>query len=284
MEKNISLMFALVIFSCSYLLAQKNEIQETKLTGDLTYDTKLVFNNCDYTEPAFQLVDESDKKSPVLAGVMSALVPGSGEFYLGNYLKAGIFFALDVALIATAISYNNKGNDREAAFEAFADEHWSVVKYAEFLNSKGADISINPDESLPPWERVNWTELNDAEFSNLPGVISSHHLVSHGEQQYYEVIGKYNQYIPGWPGGVDQYNPPQIMLNYARMRGDANSAYNTASKIVIGVYVNHLLSAIDAVWSAHRYNDNLAVNLRMKNIQLADRLELVPTVNFKYNF
>ena len=284
MKNYISLMFAILIFSCSYLLAQENENGKTQLTGNLSYDSKFILENYNYTEPAFQLVDESDKKSPVLAGVMSALVPGSGEFYLGDYLKAGIFFAVDVALIATAISYNNQGNTKEDEFKAFADEHWSVVEYAKFLNSNGADISINPDESLPPWERVNWTELNDAEFSNLAGVISSHHLVPHGEQQYYEVIGKYNQYIPGWPGGVDQYNPPQIMLDYAKMRGDANSAYNTASKIVIGVYINHLLSAIDAVWSAHRYNDNLAVNLRVKNIQLADRLELVPTVNFKYNF
>ena len=291
MKKNISLMFTIVIFSCSYLLAQKNEIKETKLTGDLSYDTKLIFDNCDYTEPAFELVDESDKKSPVLAGVMSALVPGSGELYLGDYLKAGIFFAVDVALIATAISYNNKGDNKEAEFKAFADAHWSVVKYADYLIQHkdelgipdDAEIPINRNGNLPPWEQIqDWSALNYAETP------FSHHLPPHGDQQYYEEIGKYNQYSSGW----DEFDPqvdgfrdvPQIMKDYAQMRGDANSAYNTASKIVIGVYINHLLSAIDAVWSAHRYNDNLAVNLRMKNIQLADRLELVPTINIKYNF
>ena len=291
MKNSISLIFAIIIFSCSYLLAQKNKIQETKLTGDLSYDTNLIFDNCDYTEPSFELVDEFDKKSPVLAGIMSALVPGSGELYLGDYLKAGIFFAVDVALIATAISYNNKGDNKEAEFKAFADAHWSVVKYADYLIQHkdelgipdDAEIPINRDGNLPPWEHIqDWSALNYAETP------FSHHLPPHGDQQYYEEIGKYNQYSSGW----DEFDPqvdgfrdvPQIMKDYAKMRGDANSAYNIASKIVIGVYVNHLLSAIDAVWSAHRYNDNLAVNLRMKNIQLADRLELVPTINIKYNF
>jgi TM2 domain-containing membrane protein YozV len=227
----------------------------------------------------------------MLAGVMSALIPGSGQLYLGDYLKAGIFFAVDVALIATAISYNNKGDNKEAEFKAFADEHWSVVKYADYLIQHkeelgipdDAEIPINRDGNLPPWEQIqDWSALNYAETP------FSHHLPPHGDQQYYEQIGKYNQYSSGW----DEFNPdidgfrdvPQIMKDYAKMRGDANSAYNTASKLVIGVYINHLLSAIEAVWSAHRYNNNLAVNLRMKNIQIADRLELVPTVNFKYNF
>ena len=289
MKNYISLMFAILIFSCSYLLAQENENGKTQLTGNLSYDSKFILEN--YTEPAFQLVDESDKKSPVLAGVMSALVPGSGEFYLGDYLKAGIFFAVDVALIATAISYNNQGNTKEDEFKAFADEHWSVVKYANYLIQhrdelnipEDAEIPISDDGSLLPWERIlDWNALNYAETP------FSHHLPPHGDQQYYEEIGKYNQYSSGWDAfdsQVDGFRDvPQIMKDYAKMRGDANSAYNTASKIVIGVYINHLLSAIDAVWSAHRYNDNLAVNLRVKNIQLADRLELVPTVNFKYNF
>jgi hypothetical protein len=68
------------------------------------------------------------------------------------------------------------------------------------------------------------------------------------------------------------------------MRGNANDAYNVASKAVIGLYINHLLSAIDAVWSATTYNKNLAVNMRVQNVQLADRIEFMPTLNISYNF
>jgi len=68
------------------------------------------------------------------------------------------------------------------------------------------------------------------------------------------------------------------------MRGNANDAYNLASKAVIGIYINHLLSAIDAVWSASKFNDNLAVKMRVENIRFADRIEFVPTLSIKYNF
>jgi len=291
MKRNILLAVTIFTFSCSYLLAQKMNYNETKLTGNISFDSKLIVDNYFSVEPSFVLVDESDKKSPVLAGVMSAVIPGSGEFYVGDYIKAALFFAVDAALISTAIIYNNKGDTKEAEFKAFADEHWSVVKYADYLIEHkdaidvpdDAEIPINRDSNLPPWEQIeDWSALNYAETP------FSHHLPPHGDQQYYEEIGKYNQYSSGW----DEFNPlvddfrdvPQIMKDYAKMRGDANSAYNTASKLVIGVYINHLLSVIDAVWSAHRYNDNLAVNLRMKSIQFADRLELVPMVNFKYDF
>jgi len=291
MKRNILLAVTIFTFSCSYLLAQKMNYNETKLTGNISFDSKLIVDNYFSVEPSFVLVDESDKKSPVLAGVMSAVIPGSGEFYVGDYIKAALFFAVDAALISTAIIYNNKGDTKEAEFKAFADEHWSVVKYADYLIEHkdaidvpdDAEIPINRDSNLPPWEQIeDWSALNYAETP------FSHHLPPHGDQQYYEEIGKYNQYSSGW----DEFNPlvddfrdvPQIMKDYAKMRGDANSAYNTASKLVIGVYINHLLSVIDAVWSAHRYNDNLAVNLRMKSIQFVDRLELVPMVNFKYNF
>ena len=76
----------------------------------------------------------------------------------------------------------------------------------------------------------------------------------------------------------------QVMLDYAEMREKANDTYNVAAKAVVGIYINHILSAIDAVWSATSYNKDLAVKFRMQNLQFANRIELIPTVNFQYNF
>ena len=291
MKKNFLLLLAVFVFSSSFVFTQTNENKEAELTGNLSYDSKLIFNEYNSLEPSVQFINDEDKKSPVLAGVMSAVVPGSGEFYAGEYIKAAIFFAVDAALISTAIVYNNQGDDKEAEFKAFADEHWSVVKYADYLITNkttidvpdDAEIPINRDDNLPPWEQIeDWSALNYAE-SNF-----SHHLPVHGEQQYYEQIGKYTQYSSGWDAfnsSTDGFRDvPQIMKDYAKMRGDANSAYNTASKIVLGVYLNHLLSAVDAILSVNNYNNNLAVNMRVRNIQLADRTELIPTVNFQYSF
>lgn len=291
MKKSI---FKYCLLSLSFIavnFAQNIELENYKLTGNLSADTKIVMNNYDEFSPSFLVDDLPDKKSPVLAGVMSAIIPGTGELYVGEYLKAAIFFALEATLVTVAVVYNNKGDDRTAQYRDFADEHWSVVKYSEYLVAnkdelrlpEGCDIRINPDESLPPWERIlNWNEINQCESR------FSHRLDNYGEQQYYELIGKYGQYSSGWDtfdfNNDGFYDVPQIMRDYSVMRGDANSAYNIASKAVVGLYINHLLSAIDAVLSASNYNNNLAVKMRVENIRFADRIEFVPTLSIKYNF
>ena len=68
------------------------------------------------------------------------------------------------------------------------------------------------------------------------------------------------------------------------MRGEANDFYSVASTAVIGIYVNHFLSALDAVWSATQFNKDLAVKVRLENIQFADHAVFYPSVNFTYSF
>ena len=268
--------------------AQSIDADKLQLTGNFKVDSKIILDSYNSIVPVFTLDEAPTKKSPVLAGVMSAILPGSGEFYVGEYLKAAIFFAVEAALITVAVVYDNKGDDLTAEFEAFADEHWSVVKYSENLLLQpglpdGCNIQINPDESLPPWHRIeNWSEINFCERG------FSHKLPPYGEQQYYELIGKYNQYSSGWnefDSATDGFRDvPQIMLDYAQMRGKANDDYNVAAKAVVGIYINHILSAIDAAWSAARYNENLAIKMRVQNVQFAGKLEFVPTLNIRYKF
>ena len=276
----------LITFITSISFSQTGE-DKVILSGNLSADSKIIFNN--YTEPVTPqfMYSQENKKSPILAGVMSLLIPGSGEIYVGEYLKAGIFLAIEAAVVTTAIVYDGKGDDKTTEFQNYADDYtnpdhnWSVVKYAEWLNQyEGASIPINPDESLPPWERVNWDDVNAAESG-------SHKLPPHGEQQYYELIGKYHQYSSGWNdftggGNKDQVSPN--LIYYSGMRGDANDYYSVASTAVIGIYVNHFLSALDAVWSATQFNKDLAIKVRLENIQLANRTEFYPKIYFTYSF
>jgi len=282
--KNISSVLFIILFIFSLnLIAQTDVENKIVLTGNLRTDSKILFDAVPQQQ-SIQVVDDiPGKKTPVIAGLLSAVIPGAGQFYNGDYWITGIFVALEAAFITGGIIYDNKGDDQTTAFEQFADNvtettGWSVVRYAKWLNANGADITI--DETTPglqPWERVNWTELNEAETG-------SHHLYPHGDQQYYEMIGKYHEYIPGWPGGEDVINVPQIMLDYSAMRGQANDYYATAKTYVTGIYINHLLSAIEAVWGASRFNKNLAVKLRVESTNFAGQYELVPTLYVKYSF
>jgi len=278
----IILIFVLAI--SQNIFSQSFAENSLNLSGSLHYDSKILLNN--YRE--FQSNSSADElpgqKSPVLSGVFSAIIPGAGQVYNEDWWIAGVFLAAEVVLITTAITYENKGDEQTESFEMFADENWSVVDYAEWLAQyEGADITkivISNDESLPPWERVDWDELNAAETG-------SHNLPPHGEQQYYEVIGKYHQYSSGWNDFTGGSNKELISPNftyYAGERGTANDYYNTSSTAVVGIYINHLLSAAEAVLGANRFNNNLSVSLRVQNSNLVDRDELVPTLFLRYNF
>jgi hypothetical protein len=280
--KTLKIISAIILFS-ALSFSQVEEISKLELTGNLYADSKIISSSYPELNHNLMADDLPGKKSPVLSGVLSAILPGAGQVYNEDWWIAGIFVAVEAALIVTAVTYDNKGDDQTAFFENFADQNWSVVKYAEYLNSNGASVQINPDESLLPWERiVSWSELNAAE--KLYASPGSHSLPPHGEQQYYELIGKYLQYIPGWPGTNNTSNPPQIMLDYSVMRGEANDYYNTSSTAIMGVYINHLLSAAEAVWGATRFNNNLAVNFRVEPFNFASGTELVPTLKFKFSF
>jgi len=278
------------VFFTGLSFAQNSENNKIELVGNLHADSKILLESYQPLETNFKLNGQPGEKSPLLAGVMSAVLPGSGELYVGEYVKAAIFFVVEAALITTAVVYNNKGDDKTAEFEAFADGHWSVVKYSEYLLDHKAElglpedcnIPINPDESLPPWERIeDWNALNHCE-SNFP-----HQLAHHGEQQYYEEIGKYGSFSSGWDdfkSGDPFRFITENMKYYSQMRGQANDYYNVSDKAIIGLYINHLLSAVDAVWSATVHNKDIAVKIRVQNVYLADGVEWVPTLNLQYNF
>lgn len=223
-----------------------------------------------------------DRKSLLLAAALSAAVPGAGEFYSKSYVKSGVFFAAELISWYVNISYNRKGDRATDDFQNFADIYWSVVRYGQFaeaLAPSGGDFKwrISGQENRPPWEQVNWSELNRME--RAIGGFFSHTLPPHGDQQYYELIGKYPQYNPGWSdasGPISEENISQLFKKYSGMRGHANDFYNTASTALLVVVVNHILSAADAAWSASRYNA-VHTELGMKMQRTPFGVEMVPT-------
>ena len=69
-----------------------------------------------------------------------------------------------------------------------------------------------------------------------------------------------------------------------KKRGKANDFYAVASTAVIGIYINHFLSSLDAVWSASLYNKNIAMKVRVQQNDFADHTEYIPTINLQFNF
>ncbi len=207
------------------------------------------------------------KKSPWLAAGMSLLIPGSGEFYAESYWKAAAFFAVGVAAWTVAYTQNQKGDDQTASYEAYAREHWDVSQYAQWTidNIGSLNPTVDPAQYavFDATNAVNWTELNRQE--RAIGGWYSHTLPAFGEQQYYELIGKYQQYYQGWADAnpsLTTYDAVTNRLNaggtqftyYSGERGEANDFYSTSSTAVTVAVVTHVLSSVDAAWSASSYN------------------------------
>ena len=202
-------------------------------------------------------------------------------------------------IVTVGIIYNKKGDNQTNDFQNYADRNWSVVRYAQWIiNNKDYlgltdidqstmthDMIISTDPNLPPWKQVNFQMLNYYESQvGKEGSGFTHKLPPHGDQQYYELIGKYYQYNPGW-NDFSTNADYKILTNnfelYSHMRGDANDLYNVSTKAVAGIYINHILSALDAAWTTTVYNKEFAVRLRVKPYEMAEGTVLVPTVNLK---
>ena len=283
---NLTIIISFLVLSSEYSFSQTEINDQIELTGNLYTDSHLIMDNYFELNSNPLADDMPTKKSPVLAGVLSAIIPGAGQIYNEDYWVAAAFVVVEAALITTAVVYDNKGDEQTDYYESYADQNWSVVEYAEWLNEYNPetepDIVIDYDTpGLQPWERiVDWNQLNEAETG-------SHNLPPHGEQQYYEMIGKYHQYSPGWNDFTGGSNKELISPNfeyYSGERGQANDYYNTSSTAIVGVYINHLLAAAEAVWGANRFNDKLAINLRVEPYNFASGTELVPTLKMKFSF
>ncbi len=292
--------FAAILMSANVGLS----LDEKYFTGNPKVDLLTGNISASTTQPTFLQSIQNDidgnKKSPFIAGGLSLLIPGAGQIYTESYIKAGIFLAIEAAAWVYSSNYTKKGDDQTKLFQNFADERysvkpswdtneperyrtrWDVIRYYEWSYQNRKNINPNfddnnlptsaiitsPNSGLPPWERVNWDALNALE--RAIGKWYSHTLPKHGEQQYYELIGKYQQFNQGW---FDADNPnytyglpiSETLKKYSEMRGIANNYYYKAKSAMTVVVVNHVIAAIDAYFTARSYNKNLKVEARFEN-------------------
>ena len=290
------LLFTFII--CNLAIAQQEN--EFRLSGSLKNDTQFALNSIADSNSSYKLNISQATKTPILAGLMSFIVPGVGQIYTENYLKAGIFAVVEIGAIVLAVTYDSKGNDQTDYFENYANENWSAYRYANWTinNLQQLDGELFIDEARKNYFEqnlfngtdVNWKVLNELE-DDIGGYYS-HKLAPFGDQQYYEMIGKYPQFNVGWLEFGDNVNKPfdystpveEQFKWYSKERGKANDYYNVAKWAVIAVVSNHFISALDAAWSASRYNKRMKFNISIEEETIGFYKEYYPQINLTYNF
>ncbi len=216
---------------------------------------------------------EFDYKSPKKAFIFSMLIPGWGQKYAGSHTwKPIVFLALEAGLWMNYFKYRNDGNKQTDAYQTFADLHWIEGDSMVAHSYRGWRAVIDSDS--------DWVEK------------FTHELPEYKDQQYYEMIGKYDQFRAGWDDFwldsalyertfLGDSAAPAISpnrLKYNEMRGEANTLLGRANKMVILTVVNHLLSAFDAALAARRYNreksEDLWLTVRAEMMQYSATEEI----------
>jgi hypothetical protein len=276
--------------SCVFL---SPPVADTKATGNMKVDFVGVpgLSDAAFLQEADTAMQSGHRKSPWLAAGLSIVLPGAGEWYAESYWKSAAFLAVEVALWTVAYIYDHKGDTQTDFFQNYANQHWSVVRYAQYaldhLAPAGGNytVFIPNTGGLPPWKQVNWAELNRMERDI--GGYYSHVLPSYGEQQYFELIGKYPQFNQGWDDAAPAftYGDPLTpeFLYYADERGKANRFYDKASTMVTIVIVNHIVSAIDGALTAHSFNSSLHASVGTRTVPTEIGWKTVPVVTLRYD-
>ncbi len=234
-------------------------------------------------DSAQELLPGTEEKGPkqrsvAKAAVLSLLVPGAGQFYVGDKLKAVPFFLADVAGWATYFGFRSQGNKRENEYRNYADQHWDAQEYYVFLDTA---LGITSRSDFDPVKRtydshwyypdsiVDLVIIVDTAVSS--GFLFSHHVPTRsGEDpnnfaknfEYYESIGKYDQFFAGWDAFANR-------RTYLGMRADANSSFSKSKIGLVVSLADRLVAAVDAALAAQRYNKKVSKD---REIELSLRL------------
>ena len=194
-------------------------------------------------------------KSSKRAFLLSALVPGLGEWYAGAKKRGLAFLGAEAVLVGLWVAWQGKGNDLEEEFRAVADEHWDPTNYILWLGSPSSKNS-SITHALPCSSFVDFY-VETGEFKE--GKVRS--CSSTEIQQYYELIGKYDQFAAGWTDLVRRSTgnaaaPTEVdsvenfhstrRLRYEEQRDESNRFLKRASTLSGVILINHVISAIDA--------------------------------------
>ena len=192
--------------------------------------------------------DRAGRVNPGVAFLMSAILPGAGQLAEGRN-RAFAYIGVEALSWIARVSWIDAGNKKEGQYEAYARGHWEFSAWEAYARD-----STNC-EALPP--SVQYDQARD----NLLGFIEAKNY-----QHYYEDIGKLEAYRAGW----DDFTcdaPNAISPNrahYRAMREDSNDYLDRARTALTVIFLNHIVSAVDAYRTAKGVRMNLPGGAEMK--------------------
>ena len=267
----------------SYLSA--NDLYNLDSRFHPVLSTSFFFLDQDSLPGATEMVEPEDSLVvyPARPMLYSLILPGAGQWYNKSPAwKIGLFAGIEAASIFSGLQWKKKAEDIRLQYEIFADQNWDLETWVfNTLNTpigNYADVHINGTHKLTlvlsgslAVQYGNYVSSDSLE-NNAHWVYSNEVSVLR-DRDFYENIGKYDQFVGGW---IDCYglannqlwfevekdvgDSTEIIIstpnkeNYVNQRGRSNDYLNMAKYAVSAVMFNHVISALEAVWSTQIRN------------------------------
>ena len=230
-------------------LTAKKEEPEQQLLAEETFpvgepEEPPIITEDLFAAPVVGDIYQFEPKSTQRAFFYSLLFPGSGEYYAGSRVKPIAFIGAEALIWTGYFIFNGKGDDKRKEYQTFADEHYKWWDYMQWW------VQLDTTKQNAFSHRLPWDDQYNSVIKN---------------QEYYENIGKYNQFQLGWDDidqyppipGVDESGEPDLSYNrnfYLNLRKEANDFYQNANTMIMLSLGNRIISAFDAALTAKKYN------------------------------
>lgn len=204
----------------------QTELQNSILMANDTWD--LSGDNSNNQENVQYNNNEKKQYSVKKAILYSALIPGMGEYYVGNKTKARFFFSAEVLTWVGYISFNALGN-------------WKKDDYINLAAEKaGAQL-----------------EGKDDTFLDLVGFYDS--------REQYNTLGRVSDperpYLYDTPSDDWYWESTQDRMNYREIKNSSKEMYRRRDFMIFAAIANRLISVIDAIRDVNHANRQISTDI-----------------------
>ena len=196
----------------------------------------------------------------------SLIFPGWGQLQNNDPIwKPLAFIAFEVAGLTFMTKYNKRADDIRKDFESFADKHWTLERWYNntklIFPQKWKNILVGTHKLEL---MINGDYFKTDQLVDLKEKYSWNDILVIRDRDFYENIGKYDQFVGGWDDPFDnpfdaagmwytikKGNVESIILTkqkdyYRGLRDDSNILKLRAKNAVYTVMLNHLISGLEA--------------------------------------
>lgn len=170
------------------------------------------------------LTQSSEKKSVGKAFFFSLLLPGGGQYYMGRNQAAGMFFAVEVFSLLGLLANNSYSDFLVKEYRTFAVNHAAIQR-------TGKDSQY-------------WSDIG--KYDDIYDYNEQRQKDRYFEALYEENLQNY------W-----KWDEHQNRIDYDAKRLHANAVAQKNVYFQLAVVVNHLASAIHALYVARKHNKGL---------------------------